>query len=220
MVRFGKLTGAALALAFMVSGASAATLNFFNEATPATGFERGVVNGVPVTSANFGGETLKFIAKNGTADAFAYFDEDAGLGVCKDLDSANQCDPSNDDNLTTGETLSILFNGAKTLSNLIFRADGHGIIGNDRTLLFSINGNALAQTTFGALIGMTWNNVTQVNFGFFGNVLKDQYYIDSAIIKPEEIPGVPLPAAGLLLLSGLGGLAALGRRRKTKAALA
>ena len=33
----------------------------------------------------------------------------------------------------------------------------------------------------------------------------------------SEAPAVPLPAAGMLLVGALGGIAALGRRKKTKA---
>lgn len=40
------------------------------------------------------------------------------------------------------------------------------------------------------------------------------YGADGATVTPNDIPAVPLPASALLLLSGLGGVVALGRRRR------
>ena len=42
-----------------------------------------------------------------------------GLGVCTDLSGSNQCDPSSDDDVTSGESLTLTFYTDGTLSTLM-----------------------------------------------------------------------------------------------------
>ena len=100
------------------ASANAATIDFANFAD--TFGERGVqpdevlvVDGVALSAFGF--------ADNLATPAFAYLDAgNAGLGVCQVLDAADQCTPSNDDNVTAGETLIIIFEDVLNITDLLF----------------------------------------------------------------------------------------------------
>jgi hypothetical protein len=149
--------------------------------------------------------------------AYAYFDgNQAGIGVCKAITAALQCDPSSDDNLTEREILSLSWAGAWVLESLSFRGESHPNDPSfDATDLFyySTDGsNWLSKQLVNAKDGV-------VNFGLslaanqpiylaFDN---EQYYVSAAVLTS------PVPEPGTLALLGLG-IAGLGlaRRRKTR----
>lgn len=207
------ILGAALGAAMIATTAGAATtsLNFVEYAN--TVGEHGVTSG---TIINFGGLDVTFSAKKagGTGDAYPYFDESialedgAGLGVCKHLDADKECTPNSDDNVTTGESVTIAFDTAQKLRKMFFNAEGHMKIADDLTLLFGINGDPLARWTFGALSAAKFTGVTSATFAFDSGRKGDQFYVGGATVSP-----VPLPAAGFMLLTALGGLAAARRRK-------
>lgn len=49
-----------------------------------------------------------------------------GLGVCKKINSQDQCKPSSDDSIGSYESLRLLFNQEVTIEQLVFRNGNHG----------------------------------------------------------------------------------------------
>lgn len=140
---------------------------------------------------------------------YPYLDyNDAGLGVCKFLDSSNQCDPSNDDNVTLTERLVISF--ADTVSidvaAMIFRDGNHNPLtpnsGLDQVWVWVDAGGAqrISDISSSILSG------TSFTFGV-SPTDKQQFYISS-------LTAVPIPAAAWLFGSALIGLAGVARKRK------
>lgn len=211
-----KKTLAILALSSIVAtgSAGAAVLDFV--AYPNINGEKGVNDG---TVINFDGLDVTF-----TSSHFAYFDRSsasevangggAGLGVCKVLTNNAQCNPASDDNLTIGETVTLSFGAAQTLSDLKFNAEGHTALASDvLTLTFGINGGALQSVSFADMAASVFNNVTSITFGFDESQTGDQYYIAGF----TAVAAIPLPATAPLLIGALG-LMGLARRRRRQAA--
>ncbi|MEE4346566.1 MAG: VPLPA-CTERM sorting domain-containing protein [Paracoccaceae bacterium] len=184
---------------------SAATLDFVAEAN---GNERGVASGFVLNNANTGGINVTI-----TSNYNPYFDSgNAGLGVCKILDSSAQCDPSNDDNVTSGEWVKLTFDSAVTLSGLSFRNANHNLINtSNSTLRIGIDGAMAASTTFASAAGAIFTGITSIQFKYGGNH-PDQFYLSAANVAP-----VPVPAS-LPLLVGALGVMGFGARRRKKAA--
>ncbi len=233
-----KIIGLGVAATILSAGiASAAVINF--EMTDRT--EMGVADGTKVTdtsTSNFAYVSgYSFNGTNITGDSpYAYLDapsngKPGGLGVCKVLGTlggkADQCDPRDDDNITTGEAVGINF-GTGTLNSVTFRGDvlgggnTHDLLKAGNTFLWSLNGFAwnTAQTIAGGIwepINLELSNLA----GIFFATDRYELYIAEANFDgtpPDQGPTpAPIPAAGLMLLTALGGLGFARRKRAKKA---
>jgi hypothetical protein len=149
---------------------------------------------------------------NKSADAF--FDKGtAGLGVCSTAGpsgggsgcATNIGSDTSDDNVSGsqgGETLTLDFNQTVGLFDLFFRNSSHGAMNGSLT----VNGGLLTVVAGLVTGGSNFLAGSAVyNFKYTG----DQFYLSTV-----SVSAVPLPAAGLLLFGALGGLGAIGRRRR------
>ncbi len=210
MKTFIKQALIATAFAALPLGASAAQLAFdlfADDSGNPGGGEHGVADG---TRYQFDGLWVGFSASSTVGEGYAYFDKgQAGLGVCATLDSSAQCTPSNDDNLTTGEELTLTFWTSKTgsemvaviLENLRFRDADHNDITDNTYLLNGVERlmsdatPTLASTTF--------------TFGYGGSNA-NQYYLRGS----TGTAIVPEPSALLMLLTGMIGVGIARKRAK------
>lgn len=233
-----KSIGLGFAAALLSAGvASAAVYNF--EVPQAQ--ERGVADGavfdagggiVQVAGFNYDNATNK-ITGNGN---FAYFDgpgsnPKGGLGVCSTLgtigNKPNQCIPNSDDNIVEGEALGVNF-GDGILTSVTFLGtplvnggNSHDILANGN-FKFSLDGVTFLDGTTDA--NGVWNTggigVSNLT-GIFFAANDFELYLHQAIYDggpPDRGPTpAPIPAAGLMLLTALGGLGFARRRRNKKA---
>ena len=173
--------------------------------------------------------------KNGQA-AFAYLDwNHAGLGVCGDVDAqdvnvlnpgsgANVCNPSSDDNVTFGESLSFMFDVNVVIEKIWFN-NTHD---PDYTILFanggdqiSIDGAAVNAVGNGYVTGNPYNGLNNVDannwlgpYSATGGVAFDIGFINEQFyISGMEVRAVPAPGTLALLGIGLFGIG-MSRRRK------
>ncbi len=157
----------------------------------------------------------------------AFFDSSdasgsAGLGVCHSgwIGSVSGCSSNqpgantSDDNITVGETLTLLFNTGVFFTDILFKNASHGLFNGSLV----INGNVYSIAAgLLAAPGTLGHNAT-FTFAYDPASSPDsEVYISKIAVdtNPDNNPTpVPLPAGGLLLLGGLAGLGALKRKRK------
>ncbi len=215
-----SVTAAAVSLAVLGAVPSAHASVIFDFAALANGAGGGT-EGIFDNSLGYateGGITVQ-ASGSGFAASEAYLDSSsggnpAGLGVCSGFDGT-QCDPSSDDNVTSGETLTLKFFSDVLAMNPIdvilnptfFRNAGHGTT-FDGSINIQIDGLGFNPFT---LVNNFTTALTGTMFDF--QYINDEFYISSVTVTP-----VPLPASLPLFLSALAGLALLGRRRRKKAA--
>ncbi len=200
-----SLAAAVVIAAGTAMSAQSATLDFIAEAA---GNERGVVDGTTIT---FDGLDVEFNSSH-----FAYFDDlsggkPAGLGVCKVLTGSDQCSPSNDDNITAGESVTLSFKGLAVdfMATSFFDADHNSLAGSLDTLLIGVNGGPTASFSFADALTTTFSGIKSITFAF-GGTDSDQFYVGGATASK-----VPLPAGLPLLIGGLGILGFARRFKKT-----
>ncbi len=136
-----------------------------------------------------------------------------GLGVCKTLTASAQCSPSSDDNVTSSESLRLVFNQEVTINQLVLRNGNHGEAFNG---LFSVAIGTDPATVFD-LAHMFDTPLTGTDFIFTNINAESQtpLYLYEFYISSMDVTAVPVPAAAWLFASGLLGLSAVARRRKS-----
>ena len=129
-------------------------------------------------------------------------------GVSLSSDCGSKCLQLNNDEIVT----VTYKNGAFDLLGFSFRGPGGGgdmfissnVGGSQQTITESLNGNDLqpiSLNVFGGILSFNWQNARNGS----GRVDDIRFTVPAP---------VPLPAAGLMLLAGIGGLAAMARRRR------
>lgn len=222
---------AIIAVSWLVAGtaAHAATIDFTAAATKTTGTIAGIGwtmrsnIGTLNNSQKFDGQdSLPGLLTTGLAL------ERDGYGVRSSIDTAK-----NDDELTTVRggmeaiTLTfakpVLFTGISFLDLYIAKGASIGEVGN---ALLSDGTRVVVAATDLANVGNKTKRAGYASLNIAGIITKSvkiyigltndkQGFADGALASVSVAP-VPVPAAGLLLLGGLGGLTALRRKRKAR----
>lgn len=124
----------------------------------------------------------------------------AGLGVY------HKTGDTSDDNITSGEMLTITFDQVVTLTAIGLRSEGHNFTswGAGKTFLLDGVSTLLPQNVGSIAVNMTG----QVFTFAYGGTNADQFYLSSLTAVP-----VPEPQSWAMLLAGLGALGFTLRRR-------
>jgi hypothetical protein len=140
------------------------------------------------------------------AETYAYLDSidagrHAGLGVCQNVSSGNQCTPTSDDNVTLGEILNTAFDQqvAIDFGTSTFRDADHYLFNPDIEVNVDSSGWAALDTS-SMLIGSLFQFRTLDN--------SNQFYISTLAVS-----AVPEPSAYLLMGIGLLVIGFAGRKQ-------
>lgn len=177
------------------------------------------------TDSIYSGPNLNVTATAGGNDAYVYFDNgNAGMGVCKVPSagaplntatggSANLCNPGSDDGITsTEEVLNFASDGKVRIESILINSnhDSASIMDSvwniGGTIYAAIDGVAVGGGDIRFDIGL--NLAAGESFALYSTASPDSY-ISAIAVSP-----IPLPASGFLLLTALGGLGAMRRRKK------
>jgi len=210
--KFKTLSLAAVVVVAGAVSAGAAVFDFAALANSPTAGEGDWGDIVGAGGWTQGGITVYAGAANAGADAYLdknFAGRDAGLGVCQySVGTPGQCSPSNDDNVQFGETLILSFSKVVRITNIVLRDANHYLYSLGDAINFSgASGSGLYTVgPTGVALSNVFGNGTSWNFT---TAFSGQFYISSI-----SVAAVPVPAAGLMMLTGLGGIFAFRRRRK------
>ena len=153
-------------------------------------------------------------------DAYAYMDSGyGGLGVCKNLNSADQCNPGNDDNTTVGEWLTFVFDTDVFIKNLWvnnYHDDDKSLTGDSITITnggpsFNVAGKnsekPAGSYTSASSIGSYYVSA--------GTAFTMAYFDEEFYVTAMEVVGVPETGSLVLFMLGLVGLGAARRRSQS-----
>ena len=213
-------TGAPITSAKAVSIDFASIAEFGSLGEGAIGGTNGIYSNPLTTGQGFPISGLQ-ITSNGTNSA--YMDsysggKRGGLGACSIINSAGQCAPNSDDNLSLGEeiTISLVGGGLFDWTVLEFRNDDHNLTSTTDTLTVTTNGGSLAASTFGDELFTTYSDISSITYGFGGSS-PDNYYIAVADLTTDPITSTEVAEPGTLMVLGLG-ILGLGYIRRKRAA--
>lgn len=218
----------ALALTFAAGAAHASTFTYdFKAEANTTGQIGEAIFSNFNTSDNgvFAGPNLAVTATKNGSSAFVYFDNgNAGMGVCgvsggslnqyNPGSGANLCNPGSDDGLTTTtEALHFTSTDGPVKITSFFINSNHDS-GSILNTVWNIGGTTYDNTDFVSVGGGDVRIDIDFTLGLNETLSLSGVSGPNSYISAIGVTPVPLPAAALLMLAGLGGLGALRASRK------
>lgn len=134
----------------------------------------------------------------------------SGVGVRSPGDTSGQIDGSGNN-----DAVILSFSQAVTLNSITFTSVSNG--GNEYFDLFASNSGVPTWTALDLTAASNYsftNPTTAVNFAIGAYYSASSYYVSSVTVTYPDMAPVPLPAAGFVLLAGLGAIGFVGRRRR------
>jgi hypothetical protein len=218
IVKTIRISFAALLLSAGVTANASTTWDFVSMANTVPGEK-----GFSILSLTGDGFSLDITGTKFGGAAFAYLDAGhGGLGVCGVLTSSLQCSPSSDDNITTGDVLTMTFHQAVTIDKIWFNNnhDGDGTLSGNK---IKIGGTdySLVLATGVPSFNDDWTPGVSFSVSAGGSLSfmlastdADQFYVSGMTVTAA----IPEPETYAMLLAGLGLLGFAARRRKQKEA--
>jgi hypothetical protein len=235
-----RMTAAALvitAATALAGGAQAATLIDFTDRSVWSG-----VDGTATSSASYGGLTVGLTSNPANRLNFTQpFDSQGPAAYCLEKGGRLACDSdgvgviddeiTNDDSEVTPprQSITVTFSKVKRVLSfefldLFFAGDEEGP--DHEVAMVYVNGNRDDTRSFSAVdrivldggykfVANPFGNLNINSLTFFADSTNDTLARPDYALAAISVAPVPLPAAGWLLLAGIGGLGALRRFRKT-----